>query len=76
MTKAEWASNLLLDEYFKEMLKELEQIELNRFANSDEFDYEGRQQAYIKLQAIRGIKSHIQGMADSIKINEKRYKIW
>ena len=76
MTKAEWASNLLLDEYFKEMLAELEQIEINKFANSSDEDYEVRQQAYVKLQAIRGIKSHIQSMADTIKINEKKFKIW
>lgn len=76
MTRDEWARNLLLDNYFQEMLSELEQIELNKFANSNFEDYDIREQAFVKLNAIKSIKSHVESLADTQKINEKRFKIW
>lgn len=76
MTRDEWARNLLLDEYFKEMLNELEQIELNKFANSNLEDYDIREQAFVKLNAIKSIKAHIESIAATQKINDKRFKIW
>lgn len=76
MTRDEWARNILLDEYFKEMLEELEQIEIDKFSNSDVNDYDVREQAFVKLNALKSIKAHIESLAATKIINEKRFKIW
>lgn len=76
MTRDEWARNLLLDEYFKEMLNELEQLEINKFANSSVDDFIAREQAFVKLNALKSIRAHIESLAHTKKINESRFKIW
>ena len=76
MTKSEWANNLLGDEKFLEVFKDLKDSQLARFANSNEFDYDERQAAYVKLNALNDIINHIQSMADQRIINEKRFKIF
>lgn len=76
MTKSEWANNLLRDEKFQEVVNDLKNLQVNRFANSNEFDYDERQAAYVKLSAINDILNHIQSMADQRIINEKRFKIF
>ncbi len=35
MNKSQWAINLLKDDYFIEMMKELRDMEINKFAMSD-----------------------------------------
>jgi hypothetical protein len=76
MTKSDWANNLINDEHFREVFKELQQIQLNRILNSAERDIEGRESAYTKLNAIQEVLAHIESMADQRKINEKRWRIF
>lgn len=75
MTNSEWANNMLQDQKFLDVFKEMEDLQMLRWANSPSYDYDERQEAYTKLTAIREIMAHIIAMADDRKINEKRWKI-
>jgi hypothetical protein len=76
MTFSEWANNLLLDEKFLEVFKDLRQVQVDRIVNSNEFDIQEREAAYTKLNAIQDVYNHIVSIADQRKINEKRWKIF
>ncbi len=75
MNKSQWAENLLRDDYFKEMLKDLKDQEVNRFAMSDYNDIEVREQAYIRLRVIESIEDHLNSMVADKKIKDSRLKI-
>jgi hypothetical protein len=76
MTNSEWANNLLLDEKFLTVFKDLRQVQVDRIVNSNEFDIQEREAAYTKLNAIQDVYNHIVSIADQRKINEKRWKIF
>jgi hypothetical protein len=76
MTFSEWANNLLLDDKFLEVFKDLRQVQVDRIVNSNEFDIQEREAAYTKLNAIQDVYNHIVSIADQRKINEKRWKIF
>jgi predicted phosphoribosyltransferase len=76
MTKSEWANNLLLDDKFLEVFKDLRQLQVDRIVNSNEHDIQEREAAYNKLNAIQDVYNHIVSIADQRKINEKRWKIF
>lgn len=75
MTKSEWANNMLQDQNFLGVFKELEELQMQRWSNSPLYDYDERQDAYTKLTAIREVMAHIVAMADDRKINASRWKI-
>jgi hypothetical protein len=75
MNKSQWAENLLRDDYFKEMMQDLRNQEINKFAMSNYDDIEIREQAYIRLRVIESIENHLQGMVADKKIKESRLKI-
>jgi predicted SAM-dependent methyltransferase len=75
MTNSEWANNMLQDQQFLDVFKEMEDLQMLRWANSPVYDYDERQEAYTKLTAIREVMAHIVAMADDRKINAKRWKI-
>lgn len=76
MTKNEWAINLLDSEHFKEVFKELRDVELNKIVNSDPNDIQERETAYLMINAYNKIYSSIEAMATEKKMVEKRFKIW
>lgn len=75
MDKPTWAKNLLLDPMFQEVWNDYESEQLNRFANSSEFDFEEREAAFKKLYVLREIKSRIESIAMQREIEKKRWKI-
>ena len=75
MTKNEWANNLLNDEFFKEMMSELKDAELEGFANSNLEDTFFRENCYLKLKVLTEIESHLQSMAAQKMIDKRRWKI-
>ncbi len=76
MTKTEWAINLLDSEHFKEVFKELRDIELSKIVNSTQDDIQVRENAYLMINAYNKIYSSIEAMATEKKMVEKRFKIW
>lgn len=75
MKKSDWATNLLRDDYFIEMMEELRGVELAKFLNSDYGDTELREQSYLRLRVLESIDNHIQGLADQKLIDQKKLKI-
>jgi hypothetical protein len=75
MNKSQWAENLLRDDYFKEMMQDLRDQEINKFAMSDYNDLEVREQAYMRLRVIESLEDHLKGMVADKKIKESRLKI-
>jgi hypothetical protein len=76
MNKCDWAKNLLLDPMFQEIMNDMESREMNRWANSDQFDFDTRHCAYTKLCAIREFKAEIESLAHQNEIERKRLKIF
>lgn len=76
MTKTEWAINLLDSEHFKEVFKELRDVELSKIVNSAQDDIQVRENAYLMINAYNKIYSSIEAMATEKKMVEKRFKIW
>lgn len=76
MNRTQEAQLLLENEFFKTVFQELEDLQLSRFANSNEEDINGRELAYVKLATLKEIKSHIESIAASSEIRNKRLKIW
>lgn len=76
MTKTEWAINLLDSEHFKEVFKELRDIEVSKIVNSSSEDIQARETAYLMINAYNKIYSSIEAMATEKKMIEKRFKIW
>jgi hypothetical protein len=75
MKKSDWATNLLRDDYFLEMMEELRGMEIAKFLNSNYMDVEVREEAYLRLRVLESIDNHIQGLADQKIIDEKKLKI-
>jgi hypothetical protein len=75
MNKSQWAENLLRDDYFKEMMQDLKNQEINKFAMSDYNDIDVREQAYVRLRVIESLEDHLQGMVADKKIKDGRLKI-
>lgn len=76
MDRTQQAQLLLENEFFKTVFEELENLQYEKFANSNEHDVRNREAAYVKLSAIRDIKAHIESIAASSEIHRKRWKIW
>jgi hypothetical protein len=75
MNKSQWAENLLRDDYFKEMMQDLKNQEINKFAMSDYNEIDAREQAYIRLRVIESLEDHLKGMVADKKIKDSRLKI-
>ena len=76
MDKAQWAKNLSLDPMWLDMLDELKFVEVEKFRNSASEDIEVREQAYRRLRVIEELEAHVEWMASSSKIEEKRLKFF
>lgn len=76
MNKCEWAKNLLIDPMFQEIISDMESRAINRWANSDEFDFDTRNSAYTKLCVVREFKAEIESLAHQMEIERKRLKIF
>ena len=75
MDKAQWASNLLREPMFQEMMEDLRGNELNKIINSTYGELELREEAYMRLMVLDSIESHLESMAAQKMMDEKRIKI-
>jgi hypothetical protein len=73
--KAQWASNLLREPMFQEMMEDLRGNELNKIINSTYGELELREEAYMRLMVLESIESHLESVAAQKMIDEKRIKI-
>lgn len=73
--KAERAQTLLDDEFFQEVIDVLKKQQIDVIINSNENDCDLRENSYRNIRVLDLIVAHLQGIADSNKIKEKRWKI-
>jgi pyridoxine 5'-phosphate synthase PdxJ len=73
--QAQWAKNLLNDDFFKEVLNNLknEQISVIINTNADEVDV--RENAYRHIRTLELITGHLEGLASETAIQSKKWKI-
>ena len=73
--RAERAKTLLDDEFFQEVMDVLKKQQIDVIINSNENDCDLRENSYRNIRVLDLIVAHLQGIADSNKIKEKRWKI-
>lgn len=75
MTRVEWATNLARDDHWLAMLSELRQAEIERITSSGIEDIETREDAYRRVKVYDGLKAHVDSLAATQSIKERRWKI-
>ena len=75
MNKDQWATNLLRDDYFIEMMENLRGIEHAKFAMSAPSEQDIREQAYYRLCALDLVEGYLESMAAEKLIESKKLKI-
>ena len=75
LTQAQWAENLLNDDFFKKVIEDLKKQQIGVIISSSPLDVDGREDAYKHIKTIDLIVGHLQGIAAEKQIREKRFKI-
>lgn len=75
MDKVSRAKNLLGDDFFKDEMEALKNVELERIVNSSPDEVELREIAYMRINALQSVVAHFQSMAATAEIEKKRWKI-
>ena len=76
MSKADQATHLLRDDFFKEEIEKIKQSCLENIMNSDVEDIQMRENSYNLFRAVNLVVSHFESIAAQNKIDEKRWKIF
>lgn len=75
LTQAQWAENLLNDDFFKKVIDDLKKQQIGVIISSRPLDVDVREDAYKHIKTIDLIVGHLQGIAAEKQIREKRFKI-
>jgi len=75
LTQAQWAENLLNDDFFKKVIEDLKKQQIGVIISSSPLDVDVREDAYKHIKTIDLIVGHLQGIAAEKQIREKRFKI-
>ena len=73
--KAQWASNLLVDDFFIEVMNDLKNQQISVIINTNRDEAEQREAAYSHIKTLDLVLGHLQGLAAETKIQEKKWKI-
>ena len=73
--KAQWASNLLVDDFFVEVMNDLKNQQISVIINTNRDEVEEREAAYNHIKTLDLFLGHLQGIAAETKIQEKKWKI-
>lgn len=76
MSPSDRAKNLLIDDFFQELLLAQKQSYMTYIFGSAEHDVEGRERALVKLRAIEDFEASIQSIAKNGEIEKKRVKVF
>jgi len=76
MIKAQFALNLLNDEFFIGEISAIKQNYINEIVNSSPSDYEERENAYKFILAINKLMGHFEALAAQKQIDHSRLKIF
>ena len=72
---AQWAKNLLNDDFFKEVLNNLKNQQISVIINTSADELGRREDAYRHIKTIELITGHLEGLASETVIREKKWKI-
>jgi hypothetical protein len=72
---AQWAKNLLNDDFFKEVLNNLKNQQISVIINTSAEESDRREDAYRHIKSIELIKGHLEGLASETVIRDKKWKI-
>lgn len=73
--KAQWASNLLVDDFFVEVMNDLKNQQISVIINTSRDEVAERESAYSHIKTLDLFLGHLQGIAAETKIQEKKWKI-
>jgi pyridoxine 5'-phosphate synthase PdxJ len=72
---AQWARNLLNDDFFKEVIDNLKKQQISVIINTSGEESDKREDAYRHIKTIELITGHLEGLASETLIKEKKWKI-
>ena len=72
---AQWAKNLLNDDFFKEVIDNLKKEQISVIINTSADELGRREDAYRHIKSIELITGHLEGLASETVIKEKKWKI-
>jgi len=73
--QAQWAKNLLNDDFFKEVLNNLKNQQISVIINTSAEESDRREDAYRHIKSIELITGHLEGLASETVIRDKKWKI-
>jgi len=73
--QAEWANNLLNDDFFKKVIDDLKNQQISVIINTNRDEVDERESAYSHIKTLELFLGHLQGIAAETKIQEKKWKI-
>lgn len=76
MSPSDRAKNLLIDDFFQELLTAQKESFKSYIFTSPEHDVEGRERALTKLKALEDFEASIQSIAKNGEIEKKRVKVF
>lgn len=72
---AQWAENLLNDDFFKEVMNDLKNQQISAILNTNRDGIDDRENAYLVIKTLELIEGHLKAMAAEKQIRDKRFKI-
>jgi protein tyrosine phosphatase len=72
---AQWAKNLLNDDFFKEVLNNLKNEQISVIINTSAEESDRREDAYRHIKTLELITGHLEGLASETVIRDKKWKI-
>ena len=72
---AQWAKNLLNDDFFKEVIDNLKKEQISVIINTSAEECDRREDAYRHIKTIELITGHLEGLASETVIKDKKWKI-
>ena len=72
---AQWAKNLLDDDFFKEVINNLKNEQISVIINTSTEECDRREDAYRHIKTLELITGHREGLASETVIKEKKWKI-
>lgn len=76
MNKADRATHLVNDDFFKDEIAQLKESCIDMIVNSRFEDIEVRESSYQLIRGIDAVVNHFTSIADQKQIDEKRWKIF
>lgn len=73
--QAQWAKNLLSDDFFIEVIDNLKKQQISVIINTSGEESDKREDAYRHIKTIELITGHLEGLASETLIKEKKWKI-